>query len=431
MKNYQKLIRFIFIFIVTISISITSTNLIIAAMNDYQAQAAIDQYVSNNPNYQIAVIQEEMVPSNMYGIEKRKLNHTISENELRRQNLNDLYDTKILFGGTDMAKDTADEIDSCIMDQHYNKQKAAYLDLQIATTDLSTEYPKEANGSQIDEMKYAFYCDYLSFSLYRAKLDYYTALETECRAKSGIAKAQREEGYIRPIDLESANVELERVLAEKKNLEQQLNSARQKLSVTSQVSMNTIEANQYPANCTYREDDVLAGFQSANHYVEFNQRLQTLYSEYVAQLENIISNMDTEPLSQYTTESEVTEDHIKDEEEFRQYLITEIENYRSNIEILTYKVSQYEIDLRLYVTALCNKLMECKDQYQLLQSEITVLSKQRNIQNALLEEGLSRRYEILQYDTKIKEKEYQREEALYQLLRIIYIMEHYVENQEV
>lgn len=416
---------------IIIVISLIFSNLLVAASVDSQAQVALNQYATTNPNYQIAKLQENMLPSNMYSLEERQLRETISENEINIQSLYDLYEAKLLVDESDAVKNIAEDLDGLLMDNYVNKQKLVYQKLQNAIAELSKEYPEEANGNQTKTMEFQFYCEYINIPLYSARLSYYTAMENECNAKLKIVKAQKEEGYARSIDEEIVQAELAGISAEKKAVEQQIAYARQRITLNSGVPADVAITNQLQTGLSYEYEAVLSGFQSASHYTVFNQRLQELYAGYATELEGIASDMEYTPLSQITTDVNVSEAHSAYEREFRKYLGDEVKNYQSNAQICAYKNEQYAIDLSVYVVALCNAVKEYEGNYQAVQLEIEALKKQREAQIALQAEGMSRQYEVLQFDTKIKEKEYQREETLYQLLRVVYILEHYVEKQEV
>lgn len=405
--------------------------LIWASVRNDKTEAILEQYKKNNPDYMAAVKKSEMIQNNTYGIEIRDLEASLSSNSVRIHNATEAYEIYLESGGADAVKDIAEELDGYMIDAALYKQRIAYNQMQQALSQVRTDYPDQGYNGEEDQLLFQQYCDYMSLSVLDARLSYYEALEEEYETELNIIKAKREEGYARQVDVKSVNVKLDNMRIEKSSLQNELTYMRSKVEGNSGVILDKIDYAQVPENLLYSAETILEGFLSSGTYTAYNRHLAEAYSSYISHLTGILDEIKGNPLSQITVEIEPIEDYILDEQELIQYLEGEISNYEAEMQICGLRNTQYEINISLYADKLYHVIVQYLAQHQAIQAELDVLNSQRAVQVALYEGGLSRQYEIFQYDTKIKEKEYQSTQVIYQLMRIVYIIDNHIENQEI
>lgn len=402
--------------------------LINAAVGNSQIEMILSQYQNNNPTYIAAQKKSEMTIHDTYGIEMREQENTISSNNVRIGNCTETYRSQLEIGGIEAARETAEELDQYMLDNISRKQKIAYYQIQ-----QSLNHIKGGNEHNSNQKNLIFqqYCNGLMLSVLDAKKAYYVAIETEYQAELNIEEARKKEGYAREIDCKAVQAKLETLRAEKSAVQNEFSHIKQKVERYSGISIDTIQYGQIEETVNLQQNNVLQGFREVGIYEQYNHLLTEAYKNYSRELTVLLNQMNERTLIQLTPEIEPTENHIQYEQELKEYLEEEITNYEMEVQICDLQYRQYEMDLGLYVMNLCDAAMDYASQYKATQAELDVLNQQRTIQNALYEEGMGRHYEVLQIETNIKKVEYQKQEICYQYMRIIFIIENYLENQDI
>lgn len=426
----MKIKKIVFLITVSIGLIIYSIN-IFATVRNGQAETVLEQFKTNNSGYKAAQKRGEMYHNDLYDIEVIDYENTISSNNLFLQNFEEEYNIQMESGEMIDAGKLAEQIDNYILDNILNKQKAAYSQMQGSISKAKSLYPNAEQGHTGERLLFQQYCDLLYLPVNDAEVAYYSALETEYRAELNIVTAKQIEGYSRKIDVSSTNAKLESLLAKKNIAINDYTSAKLKIEKNTGVAISNIEEYQIPDHSIYTRDKIKEEFRTVGTYIAYQDCLCGIYQNYIGTIREISNQMSENMLSTLTSEVEPTPSDLIFELKLKQYMSNEISNYEIEIQICELNKAQYETDISLYTDQLYYAVNEYMALYQAIQTEIDADRKQRCVQEALYTEGMGTHYEVLQWDTKIKEKELELRKAQYQLMRVVYIIDHHIENQEI
>lgn len=271
------------------------------------------------------------------------------------------------------------------------------LSLTLAETtlqmDLNYYYMKNKDAIVAKEkaqLTYSSYSDCLKAKLYDYHLAYLDALEKEHEDKLNMEKSKQKLGYTTQLAVDEATMQLESV-----KLQIETAKAEQGFLVES-LSLNGIENIEInvPTEVQALKDDYVAQFLASSTKTAYFDSQITAYQNYRTDLEN-----------------------------------TAVTKANLEVQIVTLKKQQYQIDLELYVKQLILKYETTNRNILSIDNQIFVLQSKIKNNELLYQKGKITQIKITELQTELKKLEYERTALIFEGNRIYYILENNVENQ--